>query len=109
MSTVTQGMMQLCLAAFTQTGLVLPLGAGSAAVLGADLASCGRGLLGPFPGISYSHGLGKGTYKMGIHKLTAEHSQTEDTRVTIFIFPGNEDLFVLSDSQRNQTPSEWFF
>ena len=90
MSTVTQGMMQLCLAAFTQTGPVWPQGAGSAAVLGADLTSCGRGLLGPFAGISCPHGLGKGVYKTGIHKLTAEHSQTEDTfflGVKIYLFP----------------------
>ena len=58
-SNVTQGM----IAAFTQTGPVLPQGADFAAVLGVDLASCGRGLLGPFPGISCSHGLGKDTYK----------------------------------------------
>ena len=54
-------------------------------------------------------GLGRALIKPGIHKLTAECSQTEDTGVSIFIFPGNEDLFVLSDSQRNQTPSEWFY
>lgn len=54
-------------------------------------------------------GLGRTLIKPEIHKLTAEHSQTEDTGVSIFIFPGNEGLFVLSDSQRNQTPSEWFY
>lgn len=67
------------------------------------------GCLGPSQGSAAPMGLGRALIKPGIHKLTAECSQTEDTGVSIFIFPGNEDLFVLSDSQRNQTPSEWFY
>ena len=67
------------------------------------------GCLGPSRGSAAPMGLGRALIKPEIHKLTAEHSQTEDTGVSIFIFPGNEGLFVLSDSQRNQTPSEWFY
>lgn len=100
--------------AFTQTVPGVALGTCSTVVLGeGKLASCGRGLLGPFPGINCSLGLRNATYRTWIrgflHRLQRvwEGPEGLGAECTSVIFPGDEDLFVLSNSQSSQRPSRW--